>query len=62
MPQKVEKVQKWGGISTEDKNGPTGQQSERQLATTSRNNYKANWNRRTGRQTDRRTGPRIESG
>ena len=35
---------------------PWGQQSERRLATTSCNDYEANWNRQTGRQTDRRTG------
>ena len=33
---------------------PQGQQSERRLATTSRNNSEANWNRRTDRQTDRK--------
>ena len=33
---------------------PRGQKSERRLATSSRDNYEANWNRWTG--------PRIESG
>ena len=35
--------------------GPRGQHSERRLATTSRNNYEANWNRRTDGQADRQT-------
>ena len=35
---------------------PWGQQSERRLATTSLNDFEANWNRQTGGQTDRRTG------
>ena len=37
------------------KNGPTGQQSDRRLATTSRDDSEANWNGQADRRMDRTT-------